>query len=80
MEIVTSWMEEGLEKGLAQGREEGERTLLLRQLRKQIGAIDVAASARIAALGRDGLENLGEALLSFTSHADLDRWLQSHHA
>ena len=25
MEIVTSWMEEGLEKGLAQGREEGER-------------------------------------------------------
>ena len=80
MEIVTSWMEEGLEKGLRKAGRKGSERCFCVSCGKQIGAIDVAASARIAALGRDGLENLGEALLSFTSHADLDRWLQSHHA
>ncbi len=86
MEIVTSWMEEGIEKGLAQGREEGreegreqgERALLLRLLRRQLGAIDAAAAARIEKLRTGRLEELGEALFEFTSPADLDRWLQSH--
>jgi Domain of unknown function (DUF4351) len=74
MELVTSWMEEGLEKG----REQGERRLIMRLLRKQLGAIDNAAIARIETLPTERLEELGDALLGFTGHGDLDRWLQAH--
>ncbi len=74
MEIVTSWMERGLEKGL----EQGERRLLLRQLRKQVGRLDRATVAQIESLPVDRLEELGEALLNFHSRSDLDAWLKSH--
>jgi hypothetical protein len=88
MELVTSWMKEGLEKGLAQGlvqgreegREEEARELLALQLRKRFGELEPAVVAQIESLQRDDLEELGVALFDFTSHADLDRWLQSHHA
>ena len=38
MEIVTSWMEKGLEQGLEQGLEK-ERRLVVRMLRKRLGAL-----------------------------------------
>jgi predicted transposase YdaD len=86
MEIVTSWMEEGLEKGLEKGREEGreeglqkgQRVLVLRQLRKRLGALNERAEARIEALSTERLEELGEALLDFSSPDDLAVWLQEH--
>ncbi len=82
MEIVTSWMKEGLEKGrkqgLEQGLEQGERKLLLRQLRKQLGGLGRTTARKIATLPKDRLEELGEALLDFTCPADLEAWLQSH--
>ena len=74
MEIVTSWMKRGLE----QGRQEGERTVLLRQLRKRLGDLDPAAAEQIKGLSADRLEQLGEALFDFTSLADLVEWLQPH--
>ena len=47
MEIVTSWMEEGLEKGLAQGRQTKEDcALLMRLLRRQLGTIDADVAMR----------------------------------
>jgi hypothetical protein len=78
MEIVTSWMEEGLEKGIEQGVEKGERKLLLRQLRKQMGNLNRTTVKRIESLPIDRLEQLGEALLSFTCRGDLDAWLRSY--
>jgi hypothetical protein len=69
MEIVTSWKKEGLE--------EGERNLVLRLLRKQVGRLPGAAVKRIEALPIDRLEELGEALLDFTCRGDLDAWLKS---
>jgi Domain of unknown function (DUF4351) len=77
MEIVTSWMEEGLEKGLSQGLE-NERKLVLRQLRTKLGDLGASAVAQIETLPRDLVEELGEALLGFAVHSDLDDWLQSH--
>ena len=73
MEIVTSWMEKGLEQGL-----DRERKLVLHQLRKRLGDLDPAAEEEIASLSADRLEQLGEALLDFNLPADLDAWLQSH--
>jgi hypothetical protein len=73
MEIVTSWMEKGLEQGL-----DRERKLVLRMLRKRLGDLDPAMENQIASLSADRLEQLGEALLDFNLPADLDAWLQSH--
>ena len=74
MEIVTSWMEKGVERGFQQG----ERTLLLRLLRKQLGDLSPEAAKLIDSLPLDRLEQLGEALLDFSSPDDLHAWLQSH--
>jgi hypothetical protein len=74
MEIVTSWMEQGLEQGLAKG----ERNMVLRLLRKRLGGLDRATELRIEALPAEALEQLGEALLDFSGPDDLDAWLQAH--
>jgi hypothetical protein len=76
MEIVTSWMERGLEKGRQEGRQEGERKVILRLLRKRLGQLDRQTEDRINALSADALEELEEALLDFTSRANLDVWLE----
>lgn len=78
MEIVTSWMEEGLEKGREEGLQKGQRVLVLRQLRKRLGSLDEPAESRIEALSTERLEELGEALLDFSSPDDLSVWLQEH--
>jgi predicted transposase YdaD len=70
MEIVTSWMEEGLQKG--------QRVLVLRQLRKRLGGLDEATEARIEAMSTEQLEELGEALLDFSGPDDLAGWLDAH--
>ena len=70
MEIVTSWMEEGLQKG--------QRVLVLRQLRKRLGTLDERSESRIEALSSVRLEELGEALLDFSSLDDLTTWLREH--
>ena len=83
MEIVTSWMEEGLEQGLQEGRErglqqglqQGEQRLLLRQLTRRFGVLPDDFQARIGVLSIEQLEQLGEALLDFTALADLTNWL-----
>lgn len=74
MEIVTSWMEEGLKQGL----EQGERRILLRVLRRQFGGLDPATVGRIESLSTDRLEDLSDALPDLSSPADLDAWLESH--
>lgn len=71
MEIVTSWMEQGIEQGVRQGKWE----LVLRMLRKRQGALEADIEARIAGLSVEQIEALGEALLDFTSTADLTSWL-----
>ncbi len=78
MEIVTSWMKEGLEKGREQGMEQGTRQLLMRQLREKLGGLGRATAKRVEALPKNRLEELGVALLDFTCRGDLDAWLQSH--
>lgn len=66
MEIVTSWMEAG------------ERGLVLRQLRKRFGELNAQVESRIVELPIEKLERLGEALLDFTTVAELTDWLDIH--
>jgi len=56
-------------------KEEGEKSLVLRLLSRRVGKLPHKVRSRIESLPLEQLENLGEALLDFTSMADLDAWL-----
>jgi hypothetical protein len=70
-------LEQGLEQGLQRGRQEEGRSLILRQLTRRIGTITPTSEAKILTLSISELETLGEALLDFSSSADLDDWLRT---
>jgi hypothetical protein len=74
MQIVTSWMEQGIEQGI----EQGERSLILRLLKRQIGLLTPEIESQICTMPLPQLEALGDALLNFSSSADLQNWLGSH--
>jgi hypothetical protein len=69
MQIVTSWMEQGIEQG--------ERSLILRLLARQVGSLTPEVEAQIGALSLTQLDDLGEALLDFSSFTDLQNWLSA---
>ena len=71
---VTNAERFGIEKGVIQG----ERSLILRQLNRRIGTISSNIESQISTLSVPQLESLGEALLDFSTAADLDEWLRSH--
>lgn len=64
------------EEGREEGREEGERSLILRLLQRRVGELSKGGRERVETLSLEQLENLGEALLDFTSMADLQAWLE----
>ena len=65
-------------KGRLEGRLEGQQELVMRLLVRRIGTVEPEMQARICRLPIDQLENLGEAILDFTSASDLMTWLQAH--
>jgi hypothetical protein len=75
MQIVTSWMEEGIEKGRVEGEQEAARRLILRLLTRRFGEMEPALRERVAALPTERLEELGEALLAFESSEEIAAWL-----
>ncbi|KGF71439.1 hypothetical protein DO97_19665 [Neosynechococcus sphagnicola sy1] len=70
--IYQEWREEALQEG----RQEEGLNLVLRQLNRRIGQISPVSESQIRALALNQLEYLGEALLDFSSAADLDTWLR----
>ena len=68
MQIVTSWMEEGIQQG--------ELKIIQRLLTKRIGVITAELQEQLRGLSLTQLENLAEALLDFSTEADLVAWLQ----
>jgi len=65
------WFEEGHQEG----RQREACTLILRLLKRRFGPLTFEREARITALPLERLEDLGEALLDFTTSADLEAWL-----
>jgi predicted transposase YdaD len=57
--------------------EQGERSLIVRQLTRRCGELSDEHQSQVHALSLTQLENLGEALLDFTDIADFEQWLQS---
>jgi len=58
-----------------QGIEQGERSLILRLLSRRVGEVPEEMRSQINQLSIDQLEQLGEALLDFSTCADLEAWL-----
>jgi len=77
MQIVTSWMKQGIRQGRKEGRQEATRQLVVRLLTRRFGKLSTSASRKINALPICDLEQLGEDLLGFETAADLTDWLTS---
>ncbi|WP_371316432.1 DUF4351 domain-containing protein [Dolichospermum heterosporum] len=65
--------QEGLQEGLQK-----EKSLIIRQLNRRIGEIDSLLVQKVQQLSVEKLEELGEALLDFTSITDLETWLKNY--
>jgi len=57
--------------------QEGEATLVLRQLTRRLGQVAPEVRSQIQQLPVEQLEELGEALLDFSSTQDLTDWLEA---
>lgn len=66
-----------LQKGEQRGKKQEALALILRQLPRRIGSINPPLEEQIRSLSVPQLENLGEALLDFSSETDLINWLGS---
>ena len=64
---------EGLEIGLQQ-----EKAFVLKLLARKLGNLSPQTQAKVSALSINQIESLGEALLDFTSIADLESWLSKN--
>lgn len=61
-----------------EAREEEATNIIFRQLKKRLGQeLSEEMRARVESLSLPTLENLGEALLDFTSLTDLQAWLEA---
>ncbi len=77
-EIKEEGIKEGLKEGLKEGRHEEAANLVIRLMSKRIGQkLSGEIVARIFGLPLPVLEDLSEALLDFTSLADLQAWLNN---
>lgn len=65
------------EEGREEGREEATVSLVIRLLTKRFGEISQSMRSSISGLPLSVLEDLSEALLDFTSLADLPVWLET---
>jgi hypothetical protein len=70
--------ERGVQEGRQEGRQEGELAIVLRLLTRRFDRMPESVQAQIESLSVSGLERLSDALLDFTSLADLHAWLNSH--
>jgi hypothetical protein len=78
MNLTNPFIELGKQRGLEQGRFQGEADLVIKQLTRRLGALSCAQEKTIRELLLEKIEALGEALLDFTSPSDLVRWLRNN--
>ncbi|WP_254446685.1 DUF4351 domain-containing protein [Dolichospermum sp. UHCC 0259] len=72
MQIVTSWMEEGIERGI-----EREKNLILRLINRKFGQINLELETEIRNLNIEIIEALGEAIFDLDTVEDLQNWLDN---
>jgi Domain of unknown function (DUF4351) len=63
---------------MQQGAQQEARLLVLRLLNRRVGIVPEGLETQISSLSLNELENLGDALLNFTSLSKLEQWLKEH--
>lgn len=76
--VVDTSRQEGVQEGFARGKEEGMRSLILRQLSRKFSDHSGPERHQVSQLSFQALENLGEAMFEFGSLEDLRDWLAQH--
>jgi len=76
-EAFLEWEQATQQRAEAQGLEQGQRSLILRQLEQRIGLLSQQKRDRISTLDREHLEAIAIALLDFREINDLDAWLNA---
>jgi hypothetical protein len=71
-------IERGLEQGIGLGLQQGKEVLLVRLIARRFGQAPIALTKSLDRLSAEQLDELGEALLDFSSLADLESWLTLH--
>ena len=66
------------QEALAEGKQVGELTIVVRLLKRRLGSLEPQLQEQIQQLSSAQVEELAEALLEFSSSADLVAWLQNH--
>ncbi|MEM9275117.1 MAG: DUF4351 domain-containing protein [Cyanobacteria bacterium P01_F01_bin.143] len=66
------------EQGIKLGLQQGQASLVLRLLKRRLSKIESIDKTRITGLSVEQLEDLGEALLDFSSRDDLLAWLANN--
>jgi predicted transposase YdaD len=81
MELTNYWERKGIKQGRRegrkQGRQEGAVSLVKRLLQRRLTSIDSNVLEQVEILTPEQIELLSEALLDFTTVADLKRWLSA---
>jgi Domain of unknown function (DUF4351) len=78
MQIVTSWMEQGIEQGRVEGEKEEALRLVSRVLIRRVGELDAGMNERLQQLSVIQLEDLLDAALDFTAIDNLEAWLSQN--
>ncbi len=76
--ILQKGLQQGQEQGKQQGRQEEAQAMIIRLLTRRFGVVAPEVREQIEKLSITQLEDLGEALLDFSSVADLTGWLSEH--
>ncbi len=78
MNLSTAYLE-WEQKTLEQGKQLQTQQIVKRQLNRRVGEIDASLLKQVEALPIEVLEALTEALLDFSTVADLEQWLKIKH-
>ncbi len=78
MSYITTGERVGYERGKEEGQLKQAQALVLRQLQKRVGELPQEVRQQIQSMSLEQLDALGEALLDFSTIADLLNWLQTN--
>lgn len=76
--IEAEAIQKGLQQGVQQGSQQEAVSFTLRLLKRRLGEVKPELQTQIQGLTVDQLEELGEALLDFSTKEDVFAWLQVH--
>jgi hypothetical protein len=75
MELMTSWEKKGREEGVTEGIVLGQERTVQRLVNRRFGVLAQSITKRLEELSSEQLDELTDALLDFSSIADLEAWL-----